>query len=131
MFVSDPGEQRDRFAAELEEIVDSIRTLDDLRPRVRVARAPPPRLRRSRRALQGHGRRADRGLRDARSARPWTPDVEEAWRLAYNLTAETMMIGALGEEPSTATVADVGERAGELLAGFRRPASSTRSAGGC
>jgi hemoglobin-like flavoprotein len=21
----------------------------------------------------------------------WTPDVEEAWQMAYNLTAETMM----------------------------------------
>ena len=25
----------------------------------------------------------------------WTADVEEAWMLAYNLTAETMMAGAL------------------------------------
>jgi hemoglobin-like flavoprotein len=24
----------------------------------------------------------------------WTDEVEEAWRLAYNLTAETMMSGA-------------------------------------
>ena len=57
MFVSDPGAQRDRFAAELEEIVDSIRTLDEFGPRVRIARRPPSRVRRPRRALQGHGRR--------------------------------------------------------------------------
>ena len=25
----------------------------------------------------------------------WTPDAEEAWTLAYNLIAETMMAGAL------------------------------------
>ena len=27
----------------------------------------------------------------------WTPEVDEAWRLAYNLVAETMMLGALNE----------------------------------
>ena len=32
MFVSDPGEQRDRFATELEEIVESIRTLETSSP---------------------------------------------------------------------------------------------------
>ena len=31
----------------------------------------------------------------------WTAEVEEAWMLAYNLTAETMMAGALkGSPPS-------------------------------
>jgi hypothetical protein len=46
MFVSDPGAQRDRFAAELEEIVDSIRTLDEFGPRAH-ARRPPSRVRRA------------------------------------------------------------------------------------
>ena len=27
----------------------------------------------------------------------WTAEVEEAWALAYNLTAETMMAGALAK----------------------------------
>ena len=100
MFVSDPGEQRDRFATELVEIVAVDPDARDLRAARAVARAPSPRIRRSVRSLQGHGRRAHRGLRDA-VGEAWTPDVEEAWRLAYNLTAETMMLGALGEEPST------------------------------
>jgi hypothetical protein len=29
----------------------------------------------------------------------WNPDLEEAWVLAYNLTAETMMMGAAEDPP--------------------------------
>ena len=31
----------------------------------------------------------------------WTDDVEQAWTLAYNLTSETMMLGAMEEPRST------------------------------
>ena len=34
-----------------------------------------------------------------RSGDGWTAEVEEAWALAYNLTAETMMTGALEVTP--------------------------------
>ena len=100
MFVSDPGEQRDRFATELEEIVESIRTLETFEPRVRSLGL----RHREYGVRSGHykvmGDALIAALRDA-VGEARTPDVEEAWRLAYNLTAETMMLGALGEEPST------------------------------
>ena len=100
MFVVDPGEQRDRFAAELEEIVRAIRTLDTFEPRVRALGA----------RHRGYGVRpghyklmGDALLASLRAALgdAWTDEVEQAWTLAYNLTAETMMLGALqGPQPA-------------------------------
>ena len=98
MFTSDPTVQRARFGAELAEIVCSIRSLDAFASTARSLGRAPPRLRRARRPLPAHGRgaagRTSTGLGEA-----WTADVEEAWMLAYNLTAETMMMGA-AEDPS-------------------------------
>jgi hemoglobin-like flavoprotein len=96
MFVSDPGAQRDRFAAELEEIVDSIRTLDEFGPRVRTlgARHRGYGVRAAHYKVMGEALMAS--LRQA-IGEQWTPEVEDAWRLAYNLVAETMMLGALNE----------------------------------
>ena len=100
MFVSDPGEQRDRFATELEEIVHSIRTLEAFEPTVRSLGV----RHRGYGVRPGHykvmGDALIAALRDA-VGEPWTPDVEEAWRLAYNLTAETMMLGAMGDQPAS------------------------------
>jgi hemoglobin-like flavoprotein len=100
MFVSDPGEQRDRFATELQEIVASIRTLETFEARVRTLGL----RHRGYGVRSGHyrvmGDALIAALRDAIGV-AWNPEVEEAWRLAYNLTAETMMLGAMGEEPST------------------------------
>jgi hemoglobin-like flavoprotein len=99
MFVSEPGEQRDRFAAELEEVVRAIGTLETFQPRVRSLGA----------RHRGYGVRAphyklmgDALLASLRAAvgDAWDEQVEEAWRLAYNLTAETMMLGALEEKPA-------------------------------
>ena len=44
----------------------------------------------------------------------WTDDVEEAWRLAYNLTAEVMMGGFGG--PPAARARPVGQCRGQLAA---------------
>ena len=96
-----PRVQRARFAAELDEIVRSIRSIDDFVTRARQLGSPPPRVRRAARPLPGHGRgaarRAGRRLGEALDGRA----REEAWTLAYNLTAETMMMGAM-EGPARA-----------------------------
>lgn len=95
LFRAEPGRQQARFAKELATIVESIRRLDDF-----VARAEalgvrhkgygvkPAHYRVMGEALLG-------ALQDALGD-DWTPDVAEAWSMAYNLTAETMMLGAAG-----------------------------------
>lgn len=94
MFVNDPVAQRDRFAVELEEIVSSIRSIDDFSPRVRAlgVRHGHYGVRSAHYRLMGDALLAS--VASALGDR-WTTEVEEAWRLAYNLTAETMMLGAL------------------------------------
>ena len=106
MFTTDPAVQRRRFALELRTIVESIRDLatfcaeaSDLGARHR-----------------GYGVRAAhyRTMGDALMASleealgdGWTPDVGEAWSLAYNLISEAMLAGALEgpppESPRSAT----------------------------
>lgn len=94
MFTTDPDEQRQRFAAELAEIVHSIRSLDSFAARARSLGE----------RHHGYGVRAPHyalmgtALLDALAAAlggGWTDEVAEAWKLAYNLTAETMMLGAM------------------------------------
>ena len=94
MFTSDPAVQRRRFAAELDEIVHSMRSMDAFEPGVRALGA----------RHSGYGVRAahyrlmGRALLAALAAalgERWTADVQEAWSLAYNLTAETMLQGAM------------------------------------
>jgi hemoglobin-like flavoprotein len=96
MFTSDPDVQRARFGAELAEIVRSIRSLDRFTAEVRVLGV----------SHWGYGVRAAhyRLMGDVLLASlaaalgdDWTADVEEAWKLAYNLTAETMMQGAMDD----------------------------------
>ncbi len=96
MFVNDPAAQHDRFAVELEEIVSSIRSIDDFSPRVQAlgVRHGHYGVRSAHYQLIGDALLAS--LASACGER-WTSEVEEAWRLAYNLTAETMMLGALQE----------------------------------
>ena len=94
MFTSDPKVQRTRFAAELAEIVCSIRSLDTF-----AASARSLGIRhRDYGVSAGHyrlmGNALVAGLAAALGSR-WTDEVEEAWSLAYNLTAETMMLGAM------------------------------------
>jgi nitric oxide dioxygenase len=94
MFTSDPAVQRRRFAAELDEIVHSMRSIEAFEPGVRAlgerhrrygVRAPHYRL---------MGRALLAALEAALDER-WTAEVAEAWALAYNLTAETMLLGAM------------------------------------
>jgi nitric oxide dioxygenase len=98
MFTTDPDVQRARFGAELAEIVRSIRTLDRFGASVRSLGA----MHREYGVRAAHYRLMGEELLPAwRPPREsWTAETAEAWKLAYNLTAETMMLGAL-EEPAT------------------------------
>ena len=98
MFTTDLAVQRARFAAELAEIVRSIRSLDTFSASVRALGA----------RHRGYGVRAAHyrlmgvvlleALAAALGSR-WTPEVADAWGLAYNLTAEMMMMGAREDRP--------------------------------
>ena len=100
MFTTDPALQRTRFATELATLVGSIRDFETfcssaealgVRHRGYGARAAHYRL-------MGTALMASLA---AALGTGWTADVEEAWMLAYNLTAETMMAGAMkGAPPS-------------------------------
>ena len=98
MFTTDPAVQRARFGAELAEIVRSIRSLDSFSTAAAALGA--------RHAGYGvrpaHYRLMGAVLLEALAAAldaGWTPEVADAWVLAYNLTAETMLIGARGDRP--------------------------------
>ena len=90
LFTTDPVRQRARFGAELAVIITSIRRHDAF---LAESHALGKRHR-------GYGVRARHfgvmgdallGALGAALGDGWTPDVEEAWQMAYNLTAETMM----------------------------------------
>ena len=94
MFTSDPAVQRVRFAAELHEIVRSMRSMDAFEPAVRALGE----RHRSYGVRAAHYRLMGKALMAAFAAElgdRWTPEVEEAWQLAYNLTAESMLLGAM------------------------------------
>ena len=93
LFTTDPAVQREKFVAELEEIVGAIRHHDEFLRRARASGV--------RHAGYGvraaHYRVVGAALLDALGAAlgpGWTAQLEEAWRLAYNLIAEVMMAGA-------------------------------------
>jgi len=98
MFTTDPVVQRARFAAELGEIVHSIRSLDAFEDSVRAlgVRHRSYGVSAAHYSLMGSALLAS--LEAALGTR-WSADVSEAWALAYNLTAETMMLGALDNAP--------------------------------
>jgi len=100
MFTSDPAVQRRRFAAELEEIIRSIRSFEKfsgntqaLGARHRRYGVRPPHY-----ALMGEALLS--ALASALGLR-WTDDLAAAWALAYNMTAETMMRGAMEDARSS------------------------------
>jgi hemoglobin-like flavoprotein len=98
MFTADPTVQRARFVAELREIVTSIRSHDRFAPSVRALGA----RHRTYGVRVAHYRLMGVVLREALAGAlgsAWTPAVEEAWTMAYALTAETMLAGALEETP--------------------------------
>jgi hemoglobin-like flavoprotein len=97
MFTTDPAIQRARFATELDEIVRALRTHDTFDPRVRALGA----RHRDYGVRSAHYRLMGEALRSALAAAVgdgWTDEVADAWARAYNLMAETMMLGAL-EDP--------------------------------
>ena len=98
MFTTDPAVQRARFARELSEIVRTIRTLDQFDPAVRALGA----RHRAYGVRVGHYRIMGVALLEALGAAlgpAWTAEAAEAWALAYNLTAETMLSGAMDHPP--------------------------------
>jgi len=94
MFTTDPAVQRERFAAELGEIIRSIRSIDALEDSVRAlgVRHHGYGVCAAHYTLMGAALLASL---EAALGAAWSADVSEAWTLAYNLTAETMMLGAL------------------------------------
>jgi hemoglobin-like flavoprotein len=94
MFTTDPAVQRARFAAELGAIVASIRSLDTMAATARALGA----RHRGYGVCAAHYRLMGDALSGALAealGSGWTDDVDEAWTMAYNLTAELMMTGAL------------------------------------
>jgi hemoglobin-like flavoprotein len=93
LFTTDPAEQRRKFAGQLSEIVQSVRnheryvsTAGDL-----GARHAGYGVRPSHYPVVG---RALLGALAARHGDGWTPELAEAWRHAFDLTAEAMRAGA-------------------------------------
>ena len=93
MFTTDWEVQQVRFATELDAIVRLIRSYDEF---VAVGRALGARHR-GYGVVAAHYRLMGEALVGALAGAlgpDWNDEVEDAWRLAYNLTAETMMSGA-------------------------------------
>jgi hemoglobin-like flavoprotein len=99
MFTREPAEQAQVFGTELAEIVTSIRSLDSFDTRVRALGA----RHRLYGVRAGHYRLMGEALLAALGAAlgpAWTEETAEAWALAYDLVAETMLQGALLGPPA-------------------------------
>ena len=92
MFTADLVQEA-RFAAELSEILASINSLDSFAARVRAlgARHHTYGVRAAHYQIMG-GAAGGAGLGRGTA---WTPEVAEAWAVAYDLVVETMQQGAL------------------------------------
>jgi hemoglobin-like flavoprotein len=94
MFTTDPAVQQVRFATELASLVGSIQQLDTFCSSAEALGA----RHHDYGARPGHYRLMGDALMASLAAAlgdGWSNEVEQAWLLAYNLTAETMMTGAL------------------------------------
>jgi hemoglobin-like flavoprotein len=93
LFGGDPAVQRAKFAAELQGILLAIRGHEQFLARVGAlgARHAGYGVRAAHHATAGS---ALLGAMGAALGEAWTEQVEQAWRLAYNLTAEVMIAGA-------------------------------------
>jgi nitric oxide dioxygenase len=99
LFPNDVTEQQQKFIEQLDAMVNAIRDFDAF-----TASATELGLRHHAYGVRPHhyalvGPPLLQALAAALGER-WTADVEEAWRRAYNFTAEAMMAGA-AEEPAT------------------------------
>ena len=98
LFTTDLAEQQVRFAAKLTELIEALPRLDDLLAHTRALGA---------RHVAYGVRAADyqtvrAALLDALAAvlgEDFDPPTREAWTLAYNLMAETMLEGAASARP--------------------------------
>jgi len=98
MFTSDPEIQRARFALELQTIVGLIRDLDAFCTTTAALGA----RHRTYGVRSAHYRTMGDALLASLAAAlgpAWTPAVEAAWTLAYNLISESMLAGALEGRP--------------------------------
>jgi hemoglobin-like flavoprotein len=93
LFSTDPAVQRAKFAAELKAILLTIRGHENF-----LARAHALGARHADYGVRAaHYRTLGAALEAAMAAAVgsmWTEDVERAWRAAYQLTAEVMIMGA-------------------------------------
>jgi hemoglobin-like flavoprotein len=92
MFSRDQHEQEVRFAAELDAILHVVRRHDEFMARV-AALGERHRAYGVRAAHYRSARVALLGALQTNLGSDWTPEAEEAWRLAYELAAEVMMAG--------------------------------------
>jgi hemoglobin-like flavoprotein len=93
LFTTDLATQRTKFAAELAEIMGALRHHDVFLERAETLGGNH----RGYGVTAAHYRTVGVALLGALAralGEMWTTDVEDAWRLAYNLTAEAMMAGA-------------------------------------
>ena len=93
LFSEDPAVQRVKFVAELSKIVDSISEFDVFSHRTRELGAKH----RQYGASYSHYRTSGVALLDALAhvlGEAFTPELQDAWRLAHDIVAESMMQGA-------------------------------------
>jgi len=93
LFTTDLGAQRTKFVAELAEIIGALRHHEVFLGRAETLGGSHRRYG----VTAAHYRTVGVVLLGALARaldEKWTTEVEEAWRLAYNLTAEAMMAGA-------------------------------------
>jgi len=93
MFATDPAVQRAKFSTELRQIIFSIRNHEAFLGRARALGVRHKELG----VRSAHYRLVGAALLAALAAAlgdAWNDDVAHAWQLAYNLTAEAMMVGA-------------------------------------
>lgn len=91
----DPVDQRVKFAATLAHVITSIRRHDDLTTATEALGRHHGELG----VRAGHYRVGGVALLGALASTvgpAWTPDVDEAWRLAYELTVELMTTAGRG-----------------------------------
>lgn len=97
LFVDGPEVMAVKFAAELEAIVEAITSYESFAPRVKDLAA-----RHAGYGVQTHHYRAVGdalvGALAAHLEGIWNPQLETAWRRAYNLVAEMMMATAADED---------------------------------
>src|SRR4051812_36500012 len=100
LFSTDPVIQQQKFFTELDAIVHSIHDLDRLLERTRALGM----FHRGMGVRAHHYRAVGEALRDAAAELyrdDYSPELAEAWRLAFRLVAEAMLQGAASMQPPT------------------------------